>query len=94
MRQFGAGGVYSLAAIIGVTDINPFVLSLAQHGIGTVPDTERATAVLVATSSNNVFQSIYASSYSGGQVGVAPVAGLLFLAAAGVAAAFALGYSY
>lgn len=87
MRRFGAGGIYSMAGIVGVTDINPFVLSLAQHGVGGVPDQVRVAAVLVATSSNNVFQSIYASAYSGGRTGIAPVVGLLLLAAAGVAAA-------
>lgn len=90
MRKFGTGGIYSLSAIIGVTDINPFVLSLAQHGAAGVPDTQRATAVLVATSSNNIFQSIYAIFYSRGQVGVAPIAGLILLAAAGIAGAFLL----
>ena len=87
MRRFGAGGIYSMAGIVGVTDINPFVLSLAQHGVGGVPDQVRVAAVLVATSSNNVFQSIYASAYSGGRTGIAPVVGLLLLAATGVAAA-------
>ena len=30
--QFGASGIYTLAAIVGVTDIDPFVLNLAQGG--------------------------------------------------------------
>jgi uncharacterized membrane protein (DUF4010 family) len=30
--HFGAAGVYGLAAIVGVTDIDPFVLSIAQGG--------------------------------------------------------------
>ncbi|MBW4091222.1 MAG: DUF4010 domain-containing protein [Proteobacteria bacterium] len=87
MQRFGAGGIYTMAGIVGVTDINPFVLSLAQHGVGGVAEHVRVVAVLVATSSNNVFQAIYASAYSGGRTGIAPVVGLGLLAAAGVAAA-------
>ncbi|MDA8049787.1 MAG: DUF4010 domain-containing protein [Rhodospirillales bacterium] len=90
MRRYGAGGIYSMAAVIGVTDINPFVLSLAQHGAGMIPDAVRVVAVLIATSSNNFFQAIYAAAYSGGRAGIAPVAGLLLLGAAGVAAALLL----
>jgi len=30
--EFGLAGIYSLAAIVGVTDIDPFVLNLAQGG--------------------------------------------------------------
>ncbi|MDD2875944.1 MAG: DUF4010 domain-containing protein [Acidiphilium sp.] len=91
MRRFGSGGVYSLAGIIGITDINPFVLSLAQHSTGVIPTPVGAAAVLIATSSNNVFQSIYASAYSGGKTGLAPVAGLLLLAIGGLAAAYRIG---
>ena len=91
MRRFGAGGIYSMAGIVGVTDINPFVLSLAQHGVGGVPDHVRVVAVLLATSSNNAFQSVYATAYSGGRTGIAPVVGLLLLAGAGVAAALWFG---
>ena len=30
--EFGATGIYSLAAIVGISDIDPFVLNLAQGG--------------------------------------------------------------
>ena len=91
LSRFGAGGIYTLAGVIGVTDINPFVLSLAQHGIGAVSEPVRVGAVLVATASNNLFQAAYALGYSGGRVGVAPVVGLALLAAGGIAAAVLLG---
>ena len=35
-HTFGHAGVYVLAAIVGITDIDPFVLSLAQGGAGGV----------------------------------------------------------
>lgn len=86
VRRFGVGGIYALAGVIGLTDVNPFVLSLAQHGAGVVPDAARLGAVLLAAASNNLFQAAYAAVASGGRVGIAPVAGLLLLAGAGVAA--------
>ncbi len=91
MRRWGAGGIYAMAGIVGVTDINPFVLSLAQHGAGSIPDSVRVVAVLAATSSNNLFQAIYATAYSGGRTGIVPVVGLALLAGAGVAAAVWFG---
>lgn len=84
MRRFGIGGIYALAGLIGLTDINPFVLSLAQHGAGGIPEAGRLAAVLLAASSNNLFQAVYAAAVSAGRVGIAPVAGLALLAAAGV----------
>jgi hypothetical protein len=48
--QFGVTGVYSLAAITGVTDIDPFVLNLAQGGTSAAPNEAIAPAILIATS--------------------------------------------
>ena len=33
-QRFGSAGIYALAAIVGVSDIDPFVLNLAQGGSG------------------------------------------------------------
>ena len=88
MRRFGSEGRYALAGVVGITDINPFVLSLAQHGVAPLQDAARAGAILIAVASNNVFQAIYAGLYSGGRTGPAVVMGLLLLAAAGLSAAF------
>jgi uncharacterized membrane protein (DUF4010 family) len=84
MRQFGTLGIYVLAAVVGLSDINPFVLSLAQHGAGDVSVTVGAISVLVATASNNLFQAVYATAYSGGRTGIMPVAALGLLAACGI----------
>ena len=86
--RFGSTGVYTMAGIVGVTDINPFILTLAQHGAGEVSETVAAGAVLVATASNNLFQAIYAAVYSRGRLGVTPMIALVVLSAAGIALAF------
>jgi len=85
VEQFGTAGIYALAVIVGVSDIDPFVLSLAQHGAGGISSHAGVIAILLATSSNNVLKAAYAVAYSGGRQLIGPVAALLFLAACGVA---------
>src|ERR1700691_3810571 len=88
--QFGISGIYGLAAIVGVTDIDPFVLNLAQGGITGVQSVQLAVAILIAASSNNVIKAVYAASFAGGKATAASAAALVFLAAAGVGIAIAL----
>ena len=90
--QFGVSGIYALAAIIGVTDIDPFVLNLAQGGISGVPNGALAAAILIAASSNNVLKALYAAVFAGGKATAASAAVLVVLAVAGVAAAFAIAF--
>ncbi len=88
--QFGISGIYGLAAIVGVTDIDPFVLNLAQGGIAGVQNVDLAVAVLIASSSNNVLKALYAAFFAGGRATAASAVALVVLAAAGLAAAYAL----
>jgi uncharacterized membrane protein (DUF4010 family) len=85
--HFGITGIYTLAAFVGVTDIDPFVLNLAQGGLSGVANAVLAAAILVAASSNNVLKAFYAISFAGGRATAGCTAALLALAAAGVAAA-------
>jgi len=91
MREFGTSGLYTLAGIVGVTDINPFIISLAAHGVGATSESVRLAAVLVATGSNHVFHAIYASAYSGGKTGFALIAFMALMAAASLTAAVLIG---
>jgi len=88
--QFGISGIYGLAAIVGVTDIDPFVLNLAQGGVAGVPGVELAAAILIAASSNNILKALYAASFAGGRATAGSAAALVFLAAGGVAIAVAM----
>jgi uncharacterized membrane protein (DUF4010 family) len=88
--QFGLSGIYGLAAVVGVTDIDPFVLNLAQGGVAGVPNVALAAAILIAASSNNVLKALYAASFAGGKATAASAAVLVLLAAAGIAAAVAM----
>ena len=87
-QRFGSAGVYALAAIVGVSDIDPFVLNLAQGDAAQITVRIGMGAILVATSSNNLVKAIYAIVYSGGHVRAAPAA-LALLAVLGIAAAAA-----
>jgi uncharacterized membrane protein (DUF4010 family) len=89
--QFGASGIYILAAIIGVTDIDPFVLNLAQGGTAGMSNNALAAAILIAASSNNVLKAIYAAVFGGGRATAVSAAALMALAAAGIAIAAVMG---
>ena len=85
--QFGSSGIYSLAAIVGVTDIDPFVLNLAQGGTSGMSDSALAAAILIAASSNNILKAAYAAFFAGGRATAVSAAILVLLAIAGVAIA-------
>ncbi len=85
--QYGATGIYLLAAIVGVSDIDPFVLSLAEHATGDMPTGVGIVAILIATSSNNLLKAGYTVAFAGGRAGLAPAAALALLALGGIGAA-------
>jgi uncharacterized membrane protein (DUF4010 family) len=88
---FGTSGIYSLAAIVGFTDIDPFVLNLAQGGIAAASNSALAAAILIAASSNNILKAIYAACFAGGRATAPSAAALIVLAVAGVAMAIMIG---
>ena len=88
--QFGTSGIYALAAIIGVSDIDPFVLNLAQGGAASLSNSALAAAILIAASSNNVLKAFYAVSFAGGRATAASAAALIVLAIGGVGLAILL----
>lgn len=90
-EEFGASGIYALAAIVGVTDIDPFVLNLAQVGAAGMTDTALAAAILIAASSNNMLKAFYAVSF-GGRTTAVSAGALVILAVAGVAAALVMAF--
>ena len=86
-HYLGRTGIFTLAGIVGVTDIDPFVLSLAQGGVAGVGLATAASAILIAASSNNVLKAIYALAFSRQRAALFPAAmlGLLALAGIGIA---------
>jgi len=82
--HFGRTGVFGLAAIVGITDIDPFVLSLAQGGAAGIGSAGAAAAILIATSSNNLLKAVYTIAFSRGRAGALPAVMLGVLAILGV----------
>jgi len=85
--RFGETGVEMLAAIVGFTDIDPFVLSLAQGVAGPLPESGAAAAVLIAAASNNLLKAGYAAAFAGLRASLPATAALIALAAVGLAVA-------
>jgi uncharacterized membrane protein (DUF4010 family) len=88
--RLGSAGVFALAGIVGVTDIDPFVLSLAQSGAANVGLATAAAAIVIAASSNNVLKAAYAMAFSRVRAAAIPAAKLASLAVLGVAGALFL----
>lgn len=86
-REFGQTGVFTLAAITGFTDIDPFVLNLVQGGVSAMPQWSLAAAILIAASSNNVLKAGYAIGFGGPRACARPALRLALLAVAGLLAA-------
>jgi len=63
MKSYGSSGITTLAFIVGVTDIDPFLLNLLQHQ-GGITETIVALAIINATNSNNILKLIYALALS------------------------------
>jgi uncharacterized membrane protein (DUF4010 family) len=88
---FGTSGILVLSAVVGATDIDPFVLNIAQGGISGMPVASLCAAVLIAASSNNVAKAAYAAGFGGIVAARRPAIMLLILAVLGVAAAAVYG---
>lgn len=63
IKTYGNTGVTSLAFIVGITDIDPFLLNLLQHK-GGITESTVALAIINATNSNNILKMIYALALS------------------------------
>lgn len=82
-RTYGEGGIFALAAITGLTDVDPFVLNLAQGSAADLSMHALVAAVLIAASSNNVLKAFYAMIFGGWRKCLRPSLVLLALAAVG-----------
>lgn len=87
---FGRSGIYGLAAIVGVTDIDPFVLSIAQGGVKGLGPTAFTIVILIAASSNNLLKAVYSVAFGGWRASAPAVASLIALSVIGIAIALML----
>jgi len=81
----GKDGVYGLAAVMGVTDVDPFIMGMTQSAGSLTPLSVGAAAILVAAASNNLVKGIYAYSLCDRHTGRQALVLLSVLAALGLA---------
>ena len=84
MTYLGKGGVDTLAAIMGVSDVDPFIMGLTQAAGTLTPVNVAAGAILIAAASNNVVKGIYAYSLADKKTGLQALLFLIGLAVAGL----------
>jgi len=58
--HLGRAGVYSLAVIMGVSDVDPFIMGMTQAAGKLTPMQVGAASILIAAASNNIVKGIYA----------------------------------
>lgn len=83
VEYLGTPGVYSLAALMGLSDVDPFIMGITQSTATLMPLQTAASAILIAASSNNVAKGIYAFALAPRRTGVQSLVFLLSLAALG-----------
>jgi len=88
VTYLGKAGVYSLAAVMGVADVDPFIMGMTQAGGASTSLSVAAAAILIAAASNNLVKGIYAYSMSDSKTRVQSFSLLAALAAAGLAPLF------
>ena len=88
-KLFGRTGIFTLAAVVGASDIDPFVLNLAQGGAPGMSGSAVSAAILIAASANNLAKSGYAIGFGGLARTLRPALMLTVLAVLGFAAAAA-----
>lgn len=80
----GHKGVYALGGIMGLADVDPFILSVAQSSGGDVPVVVGAAGIVIAASSNNIAKGVYAYTFSDRKTGMQSLSLLTMLAFAGL----------
>ena len=84
VTQLGETGIYALATIMGVTDVDPFIMGLTQSAPTVTPLAMASAGILIAAASNNVVKGIYAYALAPRQTGVQSLGLLLVLAVLGL----------
>lgn len=70
IAHLGRAGLNTLAAIMGIVDVDPFVMGLTQAAGTVIPLKDASAAIIIAASSNNLLKGIYACSFGDRKTGV------------------------
>ena len=80
----GRAGLYALAAAMGVTDVDPFILSLAESASSLTPVALAGGAIVIAAASNNLIKGAYAYGFGDRRTGTQGLALLTMLGLLGL----------
>jgi uncharacterized membrane protein (DUF4010 family) len=84
ITYLGHKGVYALGGIMGLADVDPFILGIAQSAGRDVPVSVGAAGISVAAVSNNLAKAFYAYCFSDRKTGLQSALLLGSLALAGL----------
>ncbi|MDE2490998.1 MAG: MgtC/SapB family protein [Elusimicrobia bacterium] len=84
LERLGSAGVYSLAGLMGVTDVDPFIMGMTEGARAGAPLAVAAVSIVVAAASNNAVKGVYAWVFADRRTGRTALALLLALAALGL----------
>jgi uncharacterized membrane protein (DUF4010 family) len=84
VKHLGIGALYALSALMGVTDVDPFILSLTQTAGAATAFHTAAAGIVIASASNNFVKGLYAFAFADRKTGVMSLASLAILTAAGL----------
>jgi uncharacterized membrane protein (DUF4010 family) len=88
LTHLGRAGVNTLAAIMGVIDVDPFTMGMTQSAGTLTPLKVAGGAILIAAASNNLMKGIYAYSLADRKTGTQSLFLLTALAALGLVPLF------
>jgi uncharacterized membrane protein (DUF4010 family) len=84
VTYLGRTGINALAAVMGVTDVDPFVMGMTQSAGSLTPLKVAGAAVLIAAASNNFIKGIYAYGLADRKTGMQSILLLAGLAGIGL----------
>ena len=70
VTHLGKSGIYALSGIVGLVDVDPFVLGMTQSAGNLTPVFLAAKSILIAAASNNLAKGIYAFAFSDRKTGI------------------------
>jgi uncharacterized membrane protein (DUF4010 family) len=85
VTRLGKPGIYALSGIVGLVDVDPFVLGMTQSAGSLTPVSLAARSILIAAASNNFVKGIYAFALSDRKTGIQSLALLAGLTLLGLA---------
>jgi uncharacterized membrane protein (DUF4010 family) len=68
LQHWGASGIYGLSFLTGLTDVDPFVMSMTQSAGHLLTEVTAAKGVVIASASNNLMKGLYAALWGSGGV--------------------------